>query len=280
MEKYLTEVTHTMPDNSSVFMRVWKPDDPKAVKGVIGLVHGLGEHAGRYQHVAEYFVEQGFAVIAPDLRGHGQSAGLRGDAAYEQLLDQVNHLLEEATKLFPNKPRFLYGHSMGGNVVLGHALQRTANLAGLMVTAPFLKPAAPIPALKLWFGKLIGSMWGKFRLPNGLDRSGLSRNPAVAEAYDNDKHVHDKISARWFFPAYAVGQQAMNNADDIRLPMLLMHGSADRLTNFDASKAMAEKNTKHITFKEWTDFYHELHNEPEKMEVFSYMFEWMKGRIK
>ena len=270
---------NNISDQLKTFTRVWgNPTDNKAV---ICLVHGLGEHIGRYEHFAKFFTDNNIAVIASDLRGHGQSEGTRGDAkSYNILLEQVDDLLQQADKYFPNLPKFIYGHSMGGNIALAHALSRQIKVNGIILSAPFLEPGTPIPAVKFMAGKLIGSIWGAFRLPNGLALDKLSRSPEVAAKYSSDPLVHDQISARWFFPAYQIGKDALSNIKtQLQSPMLIMHGSADGLTSFEASKKLAAQNPAMVTFKEWTGFYHELHNEPEQREVFQYTLAWIHAKM-
>lgn len=269
-------------NNANVFTQTWTPDNQQNIEAVICLVHGLGEHSGRYEHVAQFFTDNNIVVTAIDLNGHGKTEGTRGDTlSYNLLLDQVDDLVKQATQQFPNKPIFIYGHSMGGNIVIAHALQRKPAVKGFIVTAPFLEPGTPIPTLKFLAGKVIGSIYGAFRLPNGLDVNKLARDPKVGAAYTTDPLVHDQISARWFFPAYQVAKDALaGGIKNLKTPMLLMHGTADELTNFAASKRLAAQNTTAITFKEWTGFYHELHNEPEQREIMNYELAWMHQQMK
>ena len=168
-----------------------------APKGVICLVHGLGEHSGRYGHLAAFLNQAGYVLLAFDLRGHGKSEGQRGHApGFEALLDEVSQLSEEATERYPDRPRFLYGHSLGGNLVITYALRRHPQLAGVIATGPLLQPAFEPPAWKMTLGKIMYSLWPTLSTSNEIDRQGLSRDPEIVRAYNDDPLVHDRLSAR------------------------------------------------------------------------------------
>ncbi len=154
-------------DGLQLYAQAWQPEgSPKAV---LCLVHGLGEHSGRYVHVAKYLSERGLALLAFDLRGHGKSQGQRGHApTYEAFLDDIAQLLDEASARFPTCPRFLYGHSLGGNLVLNAILRRRPPLNGAIVTGPLLCPAFDPPGWKLLLGKLMSAAWPTLSMANGL----------------------------------------------------------------------------------------------------------------
>lgn len=241
-------------------------------------MHGLGEHSGRYGYVSEAFGKAGYATLAFDQRGHGKTPGPRGyGLSYEAFMDDIARLLEEAARKYPNHPCFLYGHSMGGNFVINFALRRKPQLAGVVATAPALKPAFEPLALKVALGKIMSVLWPAFSMPNGLDLQGLSRDPEVIRLYTSDPLVHDRISARLGTDILKTGRWALEQAAGFLLPLLLMHGSADRLTSFQASREFALRAGERCTLKIWEGFYHELHNEPEKEEVLTFIIEWMNA---
>jgi alpha-beta hydrolase superfamily lysophospholipase len=243
-------------------------------------VHGLGEHSGRYGHVAEAFGKQGYATLAFDQRGHGKTPGRRGYApSYDAFLDDIARLIEEAAKRYPDLPRFLYGHSLGGNFVINFALRRKPGLNGAIATSPALKPGFDPPSLKVALGKIMALVWPTFTMPNGLDLQGLSRDPNVIQDYTSDPLVHDRISARLGTDILKTGRWALEQAAGFPLPLLLMHGSADRLTSAQASCEFAKMAGERCTLKIWEGFYHELHNEPEKEEVLVFLIDWMNARL-
>ena len=239
-------------------------------------MHGLGEHSGRYTHLAAFLNQAGYVLLSFDLRGHGKSEGQRGHApSYEALLNEVSHLLEEAAQRYPDRPRFLYGHSLGGNLVIGYALRRRPQLAGVIATGPLLRPAFEPPAWKMTLGKIMYSLWPTLSMSNEIDRQGLSRDPEVVRAYNGDPLVHDRVSARLGMDMLEAGLWALEHAAEFPLPLLLMHGSADHITSAQASREFAAQAGDRCTLKIWDGFYHEIHNEPEQGQVFRYLVEWL-----
>jgi alpha-beta hydrolase superfamily lysophospholipase len=242
-------------------------------------VHGLGEHSGRYGHVSEAFGQAGYVTLAYDQRGHGKTPGQRGyGPSFEAFMDDIARLLEEAALQYPTRPCFLYGHSLGGNFVINFVLRRKPQLAGVIATAPALKPAFDPPVLKVAVGKIMAVLWPAFSMPNGLDLQGLSRDPEVIRLYTSDPLVHDRISARLGIDLLRTGKWALDHAAEFPLPLLLLHGSADRLTSVQASREFALKAGEYCTLKIWEGFYHEVHNEPEKKQVLTCIIEWMNAR--
>ncbi|MBW2323508.1 MAG: lysophospholipase [Deltaproteobacteria bacterium] len=269
------EFTWQTGDNLRIAARTWQPEDePRAV---ICLVHGMGEHCMRYVHLAEYFTQKGYAVTTFDLRGHGQSEGQRGhSSSYQALMNDISHFLGEAKKSFPDLPRFLYGHSLGGNLVLNYTLRNNPELPGVIVTGPWLRLSFEPGKVQMALARIMRSAWPTFSQSSALDTKALARDPKVVQDYINDPLVHDKISARMFMDAFQAGRWALEHASEFNLPLLLMHGDADGLTSAEASRAFAENGPKNCTLKIWEGFYHELHNEPEKQEVFTFITEWLE----
>jgi len=261
-------------DELRLYAQGWQPETD--AKGTVCLVHGLGEHSGRYAHLAAFLNQASYALLAFDLRGHGKSEGQRGHTpSYETLLDDISHLLEEAAKRYPDRPRFLYGHSLGGNLATNYALRRRPRLAGVIVTGPLLRPAFEPPAWKMTLAKIMYSLWPTLTMSNELDRQGLSRDPEVVHAYNDDPLVHDRVSARLAMDMLQSGLWALEHAAELSLPLLLMHGSDDRLTSAPASRTFAAQASHRCTLKIWEGFYHEIHNEPEQGQVFEYLLEWL-----
>jgi len=265
-------------DGIDIFAQGWEPDgQPRAV---VCLVHGLGEHIGRYANVGAALTKAGYALLGFDQRGHGKSGGARGHApAYENLMDDVEDLISQAGRRYPGLPRFLYGHSMGGNEVLNFGIRRKPSLAGVIATGSFLKLAFEPPASKVFLGRMMNNIAPGFTQASGLEAAALSRDQKVVDAYVKDPLVHDKISARMFVAVYDSGQWALEHAAEFPLPLLLMHGGADRITSAQASREFAQKGNKNITLHIWEEWYHEVHNEAEQAEVFKMEIIWMDARL-
>ncbi|HEX2981751.1 MAG TPA: alpha/beta hydrolase [Anaerolineaceae bacterium] len=265
-------------DGLNIYAKEFRPEGD--ARAVVCLVPGLGEHCNRYLHVARAFNDAGFALLTFDPRGHGRSEGQRGHApTYDHLMDDIDLLLENAEKLYPGKDRFLYGHSLGGNLVLNYAIRRQPKLAGVISTSPGLLQAVEPPAWKTSIGKVMYNIWPTMSLANGLDREGLSRDHAVIDKYSSDPLVHDRISARMGLDVISSGKWAIEHADEMRLPLLLVHGSADRITSCNGSDAFAAKVKGDVTFKLWEGGYHELHNEPDQAQVIQTLVDWVAARV-
>ena len=265
-------------DGLLLFGQSWQPESkPKAV---ICLVHGLGEYSGRYTHVADALTLAGYALISFDLRGHGKSEGPRGHTpSYEALMKDISSLLEVTNKQFPQLPSFLYGHSLGGNLVLNYVIRRQPKLKGVIVTSPWLRLAFEPPRFKVTLAQVTNCIWPSFSQKNGLDTKVLSRDPEVVHAYENDPLVHDHISARMFIDIYQSGQWALEHASEFSLPLLLMHGGDDKIISVKVSHEFANTKSKNCTLKIWDGLYHEIHNEPEKEEVFKFLLDWLDKKV-
>jgi alpha-beta hydrolase superfamily lysophospholipase len=266
-------------DGLQLFGQSWQPDDVQS-RAVICLVHGLGEHSGRYNYVADQITQAGYTLLSFDLRGHGQSQGPRGHTpSYEALLNDINFFLNEVDKNFPELPHFLYGHSLGGNLVLNYILRRQSRLKGVIATDPWLRLAFEPPRVKVILAQITNYIWPSFSQKNGLDTKVLSRDPEIVRACENDPLVHDNISARMFISIYQSGRWALEHASEFPLPLLLMHGGDDKITSLEASREFASKVTGKCTFRIWDGLYHEIHSEPEKQAVFAFLISWLNKII-
>ncbi len=256
----------------------WEPGT--GIRAVVCLVHGLGEHSGRYGHAAETFNQAEYAFVSFDLRGHGRSEGKRGHApSYAALTDDISQLLEMAKERYPNIPLFLYGHSLGGNLVIHYALRRLPKLAGVIATAPLFRMAVKPPAWKMAMLRAMYGAWPSLSISSGLEVDALSCDSKVVQVYRNDPLTHDRISARLAMDMLRNGEWNMAHASELPCPVLLMHGSADRITSAKATREFALRAGDACTLKIWEGFFHELHNEPGQHDVLAFALEWMEGRV-
>ncbi len=256
----------------------WDPETE--VKAVVCLIHGHGEHSGRYDHVAAAFNNAGFALLAFDLRGHGRSEGRRGHAPnYPALMADMAQLLETAKQRYPARPVFLYGHSLGGNLAIHYTLCMKPHLSGVIATAPLLRLAAAPPVWKTGLLRVLRVLRINCRLPSGLNDKALSHDLNVVRAYRNDPLTHNRISPRLAVNIIQNGKWNLQHAAEFSCPLLLMHGDADRITSPGATREFAAQATAQCTLKIWEGFFHELHNEPQKQQVLGRMVEWMNALL-
>jgi len=250
---------------------------PESVKAAIVLIHGMGEHSKRYEKdVIPYFNQNSIAVITYDQFGHGKTEGKRGhNPGFEAVLDCVTVVLEKTKELYGDVPIFLYGHSMGGNVVINYALRRKNKLKGVIATSPFLQLAFEPPSWKLFLGKILLKVAPQVTMQSGLEVTAISRDKNEIEAYKNDPLIHDKISPNYSVVFMETGEWAMKNAKKLKIPMLLLHGTGDRLTSYKGSEFFAQNATKKVTLKLFHGAYHELHNDIVKQEVMDNMITWI-----
>jgi alpha-beta hydrolase superfamily lysophospholipase len=241
------------------------------------LVHGLGEHSGRYGWVMPGLAGHGIGVMALDLRGHGRSPGRRGHAgSCRLLLSDIGALLDAASSRFPGLPLHLYGHSFGGSLVTAYVLEN-GRPDSAVVTSPLYVPSSRPSAWKRAAAGLLSGLAPGFTMSTGLDSGDLSRTEGVSEAYDSDPLVHDRISVRLGRCMLALGRRNLERAGRLRVPVLLMHGDGDRITSPGASREFSERAGDACQLRIWQGLRHELHNEPEREQVMEHLVRWLGG---
>lgn len=215
-----------------------------------------------------------------DLRGHGRSPGPRGHInAIEDFMQDIDVLLEQARTRYPGLPLFLYGHSLGGIQVLHYGLRRKPQVKGVIATSSGLRTAIENQKVKVAMAKLFGALLPTVAIASGLDPNGISRDKAVVKAYQQDPLVHDKISFGFGREMIGVTAWTLSHAGEFSLPLLLLHGKADAIAFPSSSLEFAAPLGDKCTLVLWDDAFHELHNEPEKQEVFKTMTLWMNARL-
>lgn len=266
-------------DGLNLYARSWTPEGP--AKAIICLIHGHGEHVNRYNHVGAAYAEAGYAVQGYDLRGHGQSEGLRGHTlSYQALMNDISDFLADARKRHPGLPVFIHSHSMGGNQTMNYCLQNPdAGLRGVIVTSPWLKLLSKPRGLLLFLLKIVNIIYPTYTQASGLDPKGVSRDAVEVQKYIDDPLVHDQISVRLFSVMEDHARYALAHANELKIPMLLIHGKGDPISSYTGSKEFAQKAGSIVTLRIWDDLYHETHNEPEKQEVIRAMIDWVGGRL-
>jgi len=250
-----------------LFAQEWLPkENPKAI---IILIHGMGEHSSRYEHVAQFFTDNGFIFMSCDRSGHGKSEGKRGHIAkYEFVLEEVKRLQQRALSKYPQLPVFLYGHSMGGGIVLNYAIRNPkSGFKAIVASAPLLKLAFEPPAFKIFLGKMMKNIYPGFSQENEINPNHISRDPAEVEKYKKDTLNHNRITAETAMGLLSWGDYALAHASELDIPTLLIHGSSDQLTSHQGTIQFHEKSKRNSEIILYEGLYHELHNEPEKEKV-------------
>jgi len=260
----------------TVYGQAWLVDRPKAV---VGIIHGMGEHSSRYNYLVDALNAADISVVSYDQIGHGKTEGKRGHAPnYDMLLGCVGELTSKMVELVPAKPTFLFGHSMGGNVLLNYLIRRNPKVNGAIVSAPWLKLAFDPPAIQVKLAKLVSGILPGLVQSTNLDVNAISKDPKEVKRYSSDPLVHGKISTAMFVGVHDSGLWALDHASELKTPLLVYHGTSDTLTSHDASKTFAEKaGGGDVTFRSLKGYYHESHNEPEREELFKLVIEWINS---
>lgn len=274
-----TEWKWKTKDGLEIYSKAWEPD--KEVKGVVCLLHGVGEHIGRYQAVGEALAKEGYIMAGFDQRGFGKSEGQPGHTpSLGMYFNDTDLFFVEIARQYPKLPVFLYGHSMGAILVLAYSSVRQSSLAGIIATSPGLKSSIEEQKIKVLIVKILGNILPNLTLKTGIIAQHLSRDPLIAEEYINDPLVHPFGTTAWGKSMLEAVHLVWNNAPHIPLPVLLMHGTKDEIAYPSSSQIFAELAPKDkVTLIMWEDFMHELHTDPEKEKVFKTMIDWINKQL-
>lgn len=257
-----------------------QPDGPP--KAVAIVAHGYAEHMGRYHHVIEALNQHNYVVFMLDHRGHGESEGPRACVEkFDYFVEDLHLLVQKAQRAYPDLPLFMVAHSMGGLIGTAYAIGYQSYLDGLVLSGPALHVGDDVPT----FLKTISKYLAKF-VPNlGLlpkEDGVLSRDPDVERRFRADPLCYNgKMKARMGYELMIAAQQACDKMAQLSLPLLIMHGSVDKLTNPSGSKQLyAEAQSTDKTLKLWPDYFHEIFNDVGKEEVLAFMLEWLDERVR
>jgi alpha-beta hydrolase superfamily lysophospholipase len=272
--------TFTASDGDNLAMQDWPLAEGVTQRGTVVIAHGLGEHAGRYDHVARRLNEWGFAVRGYDHYGHGESGGVRGALTVEsRLVDDLGDVIESTRlRMTPGLPLILMGHSMGGLVAASLVALEKVRIDGLVLSSPALD-AGLTPVQKLLLATL-PRIAPNFVVGNGIDPKNISRDPHVVAAYRADPRVHDRISARLGRFIADAGPAVIALAPAWSVPTLLLYAGRDKLVNPAGSRAFAQAAPPQVVAAHcFEDHYHEIFNEPESEEVFASLKRWLDTRF-
>ncbi len=272
------ETTFQTADNLQLHEQWWQPEEN--IKAVVTIVHGLHEHSGRYRHVAEYLVQHGYAVRTFDLRGHGKSQGKRGyTPSFDHFLDDLEIFLNHTRKWQPDKPLFLLGHSMGGGIVTYYVISRNPKLTGVLLTGAAIKTSNDFSPMLIRISKWIGKLFPKLATIK-LDSNYVSSDPKVVERYKTDPlNYNGGTIARTGAEIIRANREIQSSMESFSLPVLIMHGTFDRLTDPEGSVQLYNRAaSRDKELKLYNGFYHEILNEPEKEKVLEDIVAWLEKR--
>jgi acylglycerol lipase len=280
MQIQYDEGTFLATDRTEIYQQSWQPADVSA-QAIIALVHGYGEHSGRYTRIATDLVRSGCAVYSFDLRGHGKSGG---DLGYiESINDYLTDLdlfLTQLRQKSQNLGIFLLGHSLGGAIAIGYTIESKPTFQGLILSAPFLgqRDKDPPPSIVV---NLVGSI-GRLlpKLPTiKLDTSQLSRDVAIVRTYIEDPLVdRSKMPLRTLAEILANIQHIRARQREIYLPILIMHGTNDGIASVAHSEQLYTGiSSADKSLKLYSGLYHEIFNEPERAVVVADLIDWVKA---
>lgn len=251
-------------DGQTLNLHDWTIPQPRLT---LGLIHGYGEHAGRYEYAARGLNARGISVVGVDLRGHGRSTGPRGhvDRFNEYHLDAAA-LIEAARARSGGSPVALFGHSMGALVSIDWQLAGGGrDLRALVLSSPFLGIALPVNPLKILLGKVASRAVPRLALPSGLTGADVCRDPELARLYDVDPLNNKLATARWYTEATGTFARVQAGAGTLALPLLLLYGGADRVASADETDRFARSlRAPDRTVERLPGLYHEILNEPKE----------------
>ena len=253
---------------------------PEKIEAVLLAVHGMGEHSGRYGgHFAKAFNDKNIAVVSYDQFGHGKTEGKRGHTpSYDANLDCIYKMLAEIQGYYGDEISvFLYGHSMGGNLVANYVLRRQSSIKGAIISSPMLRLAFDPPAWKMKVGGWLRNIYPTFTEKTGIELAAITRDKAEQEKYVTDPLIHDKVTINYTLPFFDAGEWAIRNAGILNKKVFIFHGTGDRITDHNASKEYALTADGNATLKLYEGGYHELHNDICKEDVLKDMTNWIES---
>ena len=257
---------------------MWTPSN-FAPRAMFCLVHGLGEHSGRYADFAQTWLQRGFGTLAFDLQGHGKSDGWRGCIdSFDGLMLDIESAMLVLENRFPASQHILYGHSMGGNLVLNYGLRnRRPQPRSVVASGAFLRPKRLPSKLDLKMARAASILLPHYRLVAPVRAEGLTRDKSQQDAYRHDEFVHRMLSLRLGAAVLDAGHWAIQHARELNFPALVMHGSADELTCPEASRQFARNSNSLCTWRIFEGFLHDIHRDIGRDEVFDLVQTWIES---
>lgn len=263
---------------TELYYQHWHPEGE--TRAVIAIVHGFGEHCGRYTNVVKHFVPRGYAVFGFDHRGHGRSPGKRGHInEWSEYRNDVRAFIKLVSEHEPGKPLFIMGHSLGGLITLEYVLRHPEGLKGVIASGPLLVQAGLSPVV-VATAKVLSRIAPSMSLSTGLDAGTISRDPAAVQAYKQDPLVHGTGTPRLSTEITAAQKWTFEHADDLKLPLLVIVGGEDKLVPPEGGRRFFDT----VTFpdKQKLDYpgaFHETHNDIIAPQVMADVERWLETHL-
>jgi len=266
-------------NKKNIFLRSW-PSNNDPIYNII-IIHGLGEHSGRYKEFASFFIKKNIGVFSFDLIGHGKSDGLKGHISnIKDFTDSIEEVLIQVRKRFINTPIIIFGHSLGGCLALNYLIERKSKEISLaIISSAWIETEIQIPKYLLIIQRVIHTLFPKVRLSNRLDTKDLSKDIKIIDKYKNDPLVHDRISLNLLSEINKTIEKIKNKDYNIEIPVLIIHGKKDKIISYKGSE-LINKKIKDSKLKLYDNVYHEPHNDNEKKEILEYYYDFIKNHKK
>ena len=254
---------------------------PPAATHTLAVMHGLGEHSGRYEGLALAMAAEGIGVHAVDWRGHGRAEGRRGHVmSWTELLQDAQAFVELVATRAPGAEVIPLGHSVGGAILASAVVRGAIRPARFALSSPALRIKARVPGWKVGLGRLASRAMPALALDNELDLDGLSRDAAVAPAYRDDPLTHSKISARLYTEWLAANAESLQRAPEVLIPFLATHGSADPIIDpAGTEEFFIRAGAPGKVLKVYADYLHEPYNDSGRDAVFADLAAWVKNPL-
>ena len=266
-------------NKKNIFLRSWPSNNDPTYNIII--IHGLGEHSGRYKEFASFFMKKNIGVFSFDLIGHGKSDGLKGHISnIKDFTNSIEDVLIEVRRRYINTPIILFGHSLGGCLALNYLIERKSKEISLaIISSAWIETEIQIPKYLRIIQRVMHTLFPKVRLGNRLDTKDLSKDIKIVDKYKNDPLVHDRISLNLLSEINKTIKKIKNKNYNIEIPVLIIHGKKDKIISYKGSE-LIHKKIKNSKLKLYDNVYHEPHNDNERKEILEYYYDFIKNHKK